>query len=257
MNKTAIDLNCDMGESFGSYKMGFDEEVIRLISSANVGCGFHGGDPHVMRRTVSMAKASRVEIGAHPGLPDLMGFGRRAMEVTPGELKDFFTYQIGALDAFVKAAGKKLQHVKMHGALVAMALKRPELTVAMCEATLEKDPNLIWVTPSGLPSVDTARKMGLRVAQEFYADRGYTEDFALASRKLPGAVLHNPDAIAERLVRLLKTGEITTVEGKINTLTFDSICVHGDTPGAMDALRAIRKILRQHQISIKPMKDLV
>lgn len=257
MAMNAIDLNCDMGESFGRYKLGLDEEVIKLVSSANVGCGFHAGDPHVMRRTVALAKEFGVEVGAHPGLPDLLGFGRRPLKVTPAELKDFFTYQIGALQAFVTAAGMKLQHVKMHGALLTMALEEPELSIAMCEATCEAAPDLIWVTLSGLPTVEPAQKMGLKVMQEFYADRAYTADKMLASRKLPEAVLKDPQEIGDRLRCLLETGEVVSVEGHRLPLAFDSICVHGDTPGALEVVRTIRNILKEHSIAIKPMRELV
>jgi len=186
MKKKGIDLNCDTGESFGPYKLGLDEEVIKLISSANVGCGFHGGDPHVMRNTVALAKRYGVGVGAHPGLPDLPGFGRREMKVTPEEVKDYFIYQIGSLKAFVEVAGMKLQHVKMHGALDAMARADDGLTRAMCEATREISPELIWLAHSGIRTGEIARSIGLKVVQEAYADRAYNADKTLVSRKLPG-----------------------------------------------------------------------
>jgi UPF0271 protein len=291
MKKTVVDLNSDMGESFGRYKLGLDEEVImlissanvgcgfhggdphvmretvamakehgvgeviKLISSANVGCGFHGGDPHVMRETVAMAKEHGVGVGAHPGLPDLIGFGRREMKVTSEEIKDYFIYQIGALKAFVEVAGMKLQHVKMHGALDAMARADDELTRAMCEATMEIDPDLLWLAHSGKGEI--ARSMGLKVVEEVYADRAYNADKTLVSRKLPGAVLKDPQEIAERIRQLVERGTITTIDGKTLGLEFDSVCVHGDTPGALEIIRTIRGILADQKIDVKPMADLI
>ncbi len=257
MKKKAVDLNCDMGESFGPYKLGLDEEVIKLVSSANVGCGFHGGDPHVMRETVAMAKEHSVGVGAHPGLPDLIGFGRREMKVTPEEIKDYFTYQIGALKAFVEITGMKLQHVKAHGALDAMARKDEELTKAMCEATREISADLIWLAHSGLRPGEIARSMGLKVVQEVYADRAYNADKTLVSRKLPGAVLKDPQEIGARISQLIDTGTITTIDGKTIALDFDSICVHGDTPGALEMIRTIRDMLADHNIAVKPMGKLI
>jgi UPF0271 protein len=257
MKKKAVDLNCDMGESFGPYKLGLDEEVIKLISSANVGCGFHGGDPHVMRETVAMAKEHGVGVGAHPGLPDLLGFGRREMKVTPEEVKDYFIYQIGALKAFVEIAGMKLQHVKAHGALDAMARRDEELTKAMCEATRQISPDLIWLAHSGMQPGEIAQKMGLKVVQEVYADRAYNADKTLVSRTLPGAVIKDPQEIGARIKQLIETGTITTIDGKALELDFDSICVHGDTPGAVKMIRTIRGILADHDIAVKPMGELI
>jgi len=257
MKRTGVDLNCDMGESFGRYKLGLDEEVIKLISSANVGCGFHGGDPHVMRNTVAMAKEHGVGVGAHPGLPDLIGFGRREMKVTPEEVKDYFIYQIGALKAFVEVAGMKLQHVKMHGALDSMARDDDELTRAMCEATGEISSDLIWLAHSGARGGEIARSVGLNVVQEVYADRAYNADKSLVSRKLPGAVLKDPQEIGTRIKQLIDTGTMTTIDGKTLELEFDSICVHGDTPGALELIRRIRDILADQDIAIKPMAELI
>lgn len=257
MKRTAVDLNCDMGESFGRYKLGLDEEVIKLISSANVGCGFHGGDPHVMRTTVALAKEHGVGVGAHPGLPDLLGFGRREMKVTPEEVKDYFIYQIGALKAFVEVAGMKLQHVKMHGALDAMALNDEELSRAMCEATREVSPDLIWLAHSGTRTGEIARGVGLKVVQEVYADRAYNVDKSLVSRKLPGAVLKDPQEIGTRIKQLIETGTMTTIDGKPLELEFHSICVHGDTPGALELIRRIRDILADQDIAVKPMAEFI
>jgi UPF0271 protein len=257
MKKAVIDLNCDMGESFGSYKMGNDDEVIRYISSANVACGFHAGDPHVMRKTVRMAKEHGVAVGAHPGLPDLIGFGRRDMSVSPQELKDYFVYQIGALKAFVEAAGLKLQHVKQHGALLKMALEDEKLGLAMAEATKAVSSELIFVTHSGVSLVEMARGIGLKVAREAYADRAYNADKTLISRKLPGSVIKDPEQIKKRIEELIKAGTVMTIDGKTIELEFDTIALHGDTPGASEIIRIIRKQLDDLSVSIKPMAEFI
>ena len=256
MGKKVIDLNCDMGESFGSYKMGNDEEIIQYISSANVACGFHAGDPHVMRKTVSIAKQYGVAVGAHPGLPDLMGFGRRDIDISPQELKDYFIYQIGALKAFVEAAGMKLQHVKQHGALLKMGLEDEKLGLAMAEATKEVSTELIFVTHSGISLVDIAENIGLRVAKEAYADRAYNADKTLVSRKLPGSVIKDPEKIKMRIEQLINDGTVTTIDNKIIELEFDTIALHGDTPGASEIIKTIRKKLSDLRISIKPMAEI-
>jgi len=256
MGKKVIDLNCDMGESFGSYKMGNDEEIIQWISSANVACGFHAGDPHVMQKTVSMAKEYGVAVGAHPGLPDLIGFGRRDMNISPQELKDYFIYQIGALKAFVEAEGMKLQHVKQHGALLKMGLEDEKLGLAMAEATKEVSPELIFVTHSGISLVDIAKSIGLRVAKEAYADRAYNTDKTLVSRKLPGSVIKDPEKIKMRIEQLINNGTVTTVDDKIIELEFDTIALHGDTPGASEIIKTIRKKLNDLRVSIKPMAEI-
>lgn len=257
MKKTVLDLNCDMGESFGRYRMGNDEEIIPLISSANVACGFHAGDPHVMRKTVSLAKEHGVAIGAHPGLPDLVGFGRRDMKVSPDELKDYFVYQTGALKAFVEAAGMKLQHVKQHGALTKMALDDRQLAFAMAEATREVDPELIFVTPTGTSTVDIAQSLGLKVGKEAYADRAYNADRSLVSRSIPGSVIEDPAQIGARIEQLINTGTVTTMDGQTIGLDFDSICLHGDTPGASAIVRTIRENLDALGVSIRALSEIL
>jgi 5-oxoprolinase (ATP-hydrolysing) subunit A len=255
MKKAAVDINCDMGESFGRYKLGEDEELVRHITSANVACGFHAGDPHVMRHTVEIAAKHSVRIGAHPGLPDLLGFGRRAMEISPEQLHDFFIYQIGALKAFVEAAGKRLQHVKMHGALLEMALARPELTDAMCAATRAIDPRLIWMGPSGATTV-AAKSAGLRVAEEFYCDRAYDRNKRLVSRKLPGAVVKDPAQVRQRLEKALEHGTGLTLEQEEIELPFDTICIHGDTPGAGSMVRLVREVCAEKGVAIRCLAEL-
>ena len=249
----SLDLNCDMGESYGPYTLGMDEQVMPLISSANVGCGFHGGDPHVMRRTVELAKRWGAGVGAHPGLPDLLGFGRREMKVTPDEVWDFFVYQIGALKAFTEAAGLRLRHVKPHGALLFMALDDEALARAMCDAVAAVDPGLVWLTHSGLRTVDIGRERGLTVVQEVYADRAYHPDKRLVSRRIAGAVIKDPLRVAACIERLLTDGTLETIEGRIIELEFDSIAVHGDTAGALEEIRVIREILDRHGVAVRPL----
>lgn len=256
MAKRVIDLNCDMGESFGRYQLGHDDEVIQYISSANVACGFHAGDPHVMRHVVELARRHGVRVGAHPGLPDLLGFGRRRMAVTPEEVRDYFLYQIGALRACVEAAGQRLQHVKMHGALFEMALADEAIARAMCEATREAGGDLIWLAPAGATAA-IAAKLGLRAVEEFYADRAYHPNKALVSRQRPGAVIHQLRQIRARLVQLFASGTVTTIEGDRIPLAFESICVHGDTPDALKIVRLVRAVCAELGVAIRPMADWV
>jgi len=257
MKVKALDINCDMGESFGRYKLGLDEEVIKLISSANVGCGFHGGDPHVMRKTVALAKENKVGVGAHPGLPDLLGFGRRKMDVTPQELEDFFVYQIGALRAFCDAAGVKLQHVKAHGVLSGMAEKDEKIAEAICRAISVLDKDIIWLTYSGTKTRPIAESMDLQVVEECYADRAYSADLSLVARNEPGAVIEDPSEIKRRITQLVTEGTMTTIDGKVLKMSFKSIAVHGDTPGALDLVREIRATLEENQVQIKSMSQLI
>jgi UPF0271 protein len=250
-----IDFNSDIGESFGSYKLGLDEEVIDCISSANVACGFHAGDPVWMRRTVEMAESRGVGIGAHPAFPDLRGFGRRNMQVDPQEVRDDVVYQIGALTAFTR--DKKLQHVKPHGAMYNMAVSDEPLARAICEAILSVDPELILLALSGSRWVEIAEEMGLRVAREVFADRALMPDGTLAPRSQAGAVLHDPGQIAERSLRMATEGVIEAVDGSQVEVRADSICLHGDTPGAVEMARRVRSTLETAGVEIAPLKDLV
>ena len=253
----AVDINCDMGESFGPYRLGLDEEVIKLVSSANVGCGFHGGDPHVMRQTVVLAGANGVGVGAHPGLPDLLGFGRRGMEISPQEMEDFLIYQIGALRAFCEAAGQRLEHVKVHGVLSDVAEGDEAQAEAMCRATKVAAPDLIWLAYAGTKTEAMARSMGLTVMQECYADRAYTREKKLASRKLPGAVIKNPEIIRARIAQLIRHGTVTTIDGHELEMRFQSIAVHGDTPGALSLVQVIRDTLAENDVVVKPLRQLL
>lgn len=256
MYKTVVDMNCDLGESFGIYSLGRDEEILGFISSANVACGFHAGDPHVMRKTVALAKKHGVKVGAHPGLPDLIGFGRRAMEITPAELRDFFTYQIGALRAFVEAAGMKLQHVIQHGSLTRMAEENEGLANAILESIKEVNPNLLYLAFEGSSIPEMAKSMGLNVVMVAFADRAYDRNKRLVSRKTPGAVLHDPTLIEKRIEELVTTGKITTIEGESLPLKFDSIMLHGDTAEAVKIAQTVSNTLRRLEVKVKPMSEL-
>lgn len=257
MKISKLDLNCDMGESFGKYRIGMDEDILSFISSANVACGFHAGDPHVMRKTVSMAKEHHVAVGAHPGVPDLIGFGRREMKISPDELKDYFIYQIGALKAFVEASGMMLQHVKQHGALFKMGLDDPKLGLAMAEAVKAVSPGLIFVTPTGTALVDIAQSIGLKVGKEAYADRAYNKNKTLVSRSISGSVFTEPEQIKLRIEQLITDGTVTTIDNETVELEFDTICLHGDTPKALELTRTIRKKLDEFGVSIKPMAEIL
>ncbi|HZE36992.1 MAG TPA: 5-oxoprolinase subunit PxpA, partial [Candidatus Eisenbacteria bacterium] len=230
---TYIDINCDMGESYGRWTLGNDEGVMPHITSANIACGFHGGDPHVMRKTVELALKHGVAIGAHPGLPDLMGFGRRRMEVSPQEIKDYHRYQVGALGAFVKASGATLQHVKAHGIQYHMFEENLDLGRASAEQVLELDPNLILMVMAMTKYDAEARKTKVRVAAEGFADRVYADDGQLVSRKLgKDALITDPPKAAEQAVRMAMEQKVKTITGKTITAKVDTICIHGDSPGS-------------------------
>jgi UPF0271 protein len=246
-----------MGESFGRYTIGYDDQILELISSANVACGFHASDPHVMRHTVNVAKKLGVRVGAHPGLPDMMGFGRRAMSVSAAELKDMFTYQIGALKAFVEAAGTKLQHVLQHGILTSMAENDESLGQAIIESILEIDPNLIYMCLEGSYLPEMARKMGLKVSMVALADRAYEPNMRLVSRKLPGAVIQDLKQVEERVEQLLETGEVLTVEGQRVPLNFDTILLHGDSEHALQVAKTVSATVKRLGVEVKPMSELV
>ena len=251
----SIDFNCDMGESFGMYKMGLDEEAIKYITSANIACGFHAGDPMWMRHTVKLAEEHGVAVGAHPSFPDLNGFGRRNMAVTPDEAKNDVIYQIGALRAFTKS--KKLQHVKPHGAMYNRAVGDEALARAICEAILEVDPEMILVALAGSTWVEVAEEMGVRVAREIFADRALTPDGALVPRSQPGAVMHDVQEVARRSVRMVTEGRATAITGEDIDVRAETLCLHGDTPGAVEMARAVKKELEAASITIAPVGQLI
>lgn len=250
----SIDLNCDLGESFGNYKLGLDSEVIPLISSANVACGYHASDPHVMYKTIAMAKEAGIQVGAHPGYPDLMGFGRRNMAVTPTENRDFVLYQVGALDAFCRTQGMTLQHVKPHGAMYNMAGADYDLACGICEAIKSYNPDLIVMGLAGSKMVKAAQDMGLKVAQEVFADRAYEEDGSLVNRRKPGAMITDEAIAIDRVVRMIKEHKVTAITGKDIDLVPDSVCVHGDGVKALEFVSLIRKRLAEEGIEIKALR---
>lgn len=249
-----IDLNSDVGESFGAYRIGADADVMRSITSANVACGFHAGDPGVMRATVLLAKEARVSVGAHPGFPDLVGFGRRELRASPREVEDLVLYQIGALAAVAASESVPLSHVKAHGALYNMAARDRTLADAIARAVAAFDRSLILF---GLPNSELLRAgeaAGLRVASEGFADRAYMADGSLASRTVKGSVIHDAKAVLERSLRMVRDGEVTAVDGSRVTFKVDTLCVHGDTAGAADLTHQLRQGLEQHGISVAPLQ---
>ena len=250
-----IDLNCDMGESFGMYKMGLDEEVIKYITSASIACGFHAGDPTWMQRTVTMAEEHDVAVGAHPSFPDLVGFGRRDMSVSPEEAKADLVYQIGALQAFTQA--KKLQHVKPHGAMYNRAVNDEELARAICEAVFQVDAGMILLALAGSRWVEIAEEMGLRVAREIFADRALNADGTLVSRSLPRAVIHDVEQVAERSLEMVTQGRVTAINGEEIEVRADSLCIHGDTPGAVEMAAVLRRELEAGGVAVRPLDQLV
>ena len=252
-----IDLNSDLGESFGAYKLGMDNAIIPLVSSANVACGFHAGDPLVMDKTVALCKASGSAIGAHPGYPDLVGFGRRNVAASPAEVKAMVTYQIGALDAFCKAAGIRLQHVKPHGAMYNMAAKDAELAKAICQAIFEYDKELILMGLAGSQMLVQAKAMGLKCAAEVFADRAYEEDGTLVARSKPGAMIHDEEEAVRRVVRMIKEGKVTAITGKDIAITADSVCVHGDSEQALAFVQKLREAFAAEGIKIVPLTEIV
>jgi len=247
-----IDVNCDMGESFGCYVLGRDADMMPFISSANIACGFHAGDPSVMRKTVSLAVQHGVGIGAHPGFPDLAGFGRREMRMSADDLRDAIIYQIGALMGFAQALGARVRHVKLHGALYNMAADDEAMARAIVEAILELDANLMLVGLAGSKMLKIAQAAGLQAVGEVFADRAYHADGRLVSRNMPGAVLTDSSEIAERAVKMVNERKVTTFDGAELDLDFETICLHGDTPGAVEHARIIVERLRQEGIKIAP-----
>jgi UPF0271 protein len=248
-----IDLNCDMGESFGAYTIGADAEVMASITSANVACGFHGGDPAVMRQTLRRARDAGVAVGAHPGLPDLVGFGRREMRVSPQDVEDMVLYQIGALDGIARSEGIRLQHVKAHGALYNMAVRDAGVAHAIARAVRAFDPALIFFALPGSELLRAGREAGLTVASEGFADRAYEPDGSLTPRSRAGAVIHDPEAVVRRAVRMVVEERVTASDGSDITLQVDTICTHGDTPGAHHLTRLLRAGLQSAGVSIAPV----
>lgn len=251
-----VDLNSDLGESFGRYTIGSDDRIIPLITSANIACGFHASDPVVMMKTVNMVKKAGTGAGAHPGYPDLMGFGRRNMNVSHEEAKAYTLYQISALGGMCKAAGVKLSHVKPHGAMYNMAGKDYELSKAICEAIKEYAPSLIVMGLAGSQMVKAARDMGLKTAEEVFADRAYEEDGSLVARSKPGAMIEDEDEAIARVVRMIKEGKVQAITGNDIDIKADSVCVHGDGEKALLFVEKIRKALTDEGIEICPLEEV-
>jgi UPF0271 protein len=245
-----VDLNADLGESFGACVIGHDAAVLRSITSANIACGFHGGDPSVIRRTVRMALAARVAVGAHPGFPDLIGFGRREMRVAEADLEDLVLYQIGALAGIVSAEGGSLHHVKPHGALYQMAARERPVANAIARAVRAFDPTLIFFAPSGSQLARAGMAAGLRVACEVFADRAYQPDGTLVPRHEPGAVIDDPDAVVTRVTRMVRDRTVAAFDGSLVAVTVDTICVHGDTPGSAELAARIRASLEAAGVTL-------
>ena len=252
-----IDLNCDLGESFGNYTLGMDREVIPLITSANVACGFHASDPNTMADAVSMAKDGGTEVGAHPGYPDLLGFGRRNMVISPDEAYAYTLYQLGALDAFLTAQGMKMQHVKPHGAMYNMAAKDYALAEAIVKAIRDFRKDLIVLALFGGQLEKASRNLGMRTASEFFADRAYNTDGTLVNRKLPGSMITDEDIAIGRCVRMVKEHKVETIEGTDIDVDCVSICVHGDNAKALSFVERIRAAMAAEGVALCPLKDLV
>ncbi len=256
-----IDINCDMGESFGAYALGRDREIIEHITSANIACGFHASDPLAMERTLALARDHGVGVGAHPGYPDLVGFGRRKMDCSAAEVRADLLYQVGALAGLARSLGLPLQHVKPHGALYNTAAADPATAQAVCRALADYDPSLILVVlagPGGEVIRQAAADAGLaRVASEAFADRAYTPEGRLVSRRLPGAVIHDPELVAARCLRMALEGMVEAVDGSLVRLNPQTICVHGDTPGAVELARAIKDALLAGGVPVRPMGQIL
>ena len=255
---SSIDLNCDLGESFGPWVMGNDEAMIELATSVNVACGFHAGDADIMRKTVELAKARGVSIGAHPGYRDLHGFGRRPVPgLKSSEIENMIAYQIGALQAIATAAGHKVTHVKAHGALSNVACEDDMTARAIANAIKAVDPSLIFVVLADSRLVTAGEKANLPMVHEVFADRAYEDDGQLVSRRKPGAVLHDAGQITDRVVRMVQDGEVISVTGKRMKMRMDTVCIHGDTPGAVEIARVLRKGLSDAGIAVAPFKRAV
>ena len=252
-----VDLNSDLGESFGTYKIGCDSEVLKHVTSANIACCWHAGDPVVLDHTLAMAKENGVAIGAHPGFPDLMGFGRREMKLTPDEEYAYVLYQLSAFAGFAKAHGLEVQHLKAHGAMYNMAGKDITQARAICRAVKAFDPSIILLGLAGSCLIEAADEMNLRYASEVFADRAYEEDGSLVSRKKPGAMIEDEDLAISRVVRMVKEGKVESVTGKDIPVQADSICVHGDGPKAIAFTTKIRETLLREGVEVRSLSTFI
>ncbi|MEE2944578.1 MAG: 5-oxoprolinase subunit PxpA [Pseudomonadota bacterium] len=252
MTKT-IDLNADMGESFGSWQKGDDSALLDIVTSANIACGFHAGDWDVMAATMQKAVEKGVNIGAHPGFPDLQGFGRQRMSFSHASLGNLVRYQIGAAQAMARAVGGDVKHLKLHGALANMCAEDEAMATACYEAALSVAPDLIIMVIAGTAQQRAAQALNCTFACEIFADRAYNDDATLVDRKQPGAVIHDPDAAADRVVQMVKAGAIIAASGQKVPTAIDTICLHGDTPGAIEIAKSVRTALVNEAIKIAPL----
>lgn len=250
-----IDVNCDLGEGFGPYKVGDQDDILKYISSANIACGFHSGDPTIMRTTVEKAIQNNVKIGAHPGLPDLIGFGRREMNISPEEAYDAVVYQIGALQGFLSTFNEQMNHVKPHGALYNMAAKDTSLAKAIAQAVYDVSPSLILYGLSGSELTKAGEEIGLQTAHEVFADRTYQPDGSLTSRTEPNALIVETNTSIQQVLQFVKDGSVTTVENTELPLQAHTICVHGDSVTALQFVRNISKELKNNHIKILPISS--
>jgi UPF0271 protein len=250
-NMFRVDLNCDMGEGFGVYRTSSDSELMKYITSANIACGFHAGDAATIRRTVKLALAHGVAIGAHPGLPDLAGFGRRAMDITPEEAYELTVYQLGAVCAFAKSEGGAVAHAKPHGALYNMAAKSRPLADAIAEAVYKVEPSMLLFGLAGSELIRAGDAIGLQTISEVFADRSYESDGSLTPRGTEGAVIEDPARAAEQAIKMVRDGEVVTRQQSSFILQADSVCVHGDTPGAVAHVIRLRAALEAEGIAVK------
>ncbi|WP_024873488.1 LamB/YcsF family protein [Tolumonas lignilytica] len=248
-----VDLNCDMGESFGAYQMGTDLQIMPLVSSANIACGFHAGDPSVMHKTLAAAVAQGVAIGAHPGLPDLVGFGRRNMQITPLDAYDMVVYQVGALAGFAKAAGVSLHHVKPHGALYNMAAKDRALADAIARAVRDIDASLVLYGLAGSELIRAGEAAGLKVASEVFADRSYQADGSLTPRSHPNALLESDEDAVKQVLTMVTENRVKAVTGEWVELEANTICIHGDGAHALSFAHKVKAALLQAGVEIKAM----
>lgn len=250
-----IDLNCDMGEGFGAYTIGNDEAILNYVTSVNIACGFHGGDPVVMDHTVKMALEKGVAIGAHPGLPDLMGFGRRSMGLSLKEARAYLIYQIGALNGFLKANGGRLQHVKPHGALYNMAASDRQLALALAEAVRAVDEELIFVGLAGSQMITAAREAGLKTAQEVFADRNYQANGLLVPRSSPNALIHDKEQCIDRVLKMVLEKKVLAVDGTEVDIQANTLCLHGDHPEALEFAKGLGAALLKERVKVVPLSQ--
>lgn len=249
-----IDINSDLGESFGNYKIGNDAKVMKYISSANIACGLHAGDPVVIENTIKLALENKVGIGAHPGYPDLQGFGRRSMKLNLDEIRSTVLYQVAALKSMTEALGGKLQHVKAHGALYNDAAINKEIATAIAKAVLQIDPELIFMGLANSVMIEAAQDLGLKTANEVFADRAYTKFGTLVSRSLPDSVIHDGEVCNHRVLKMIQEQKVTEIEGSEISIQADSICIHGDNPTAIEMAKSLKNHLKKNRITIQALK---